>query len=887
MKRILIRHLLSVCLAALMPVVAGAGEGKIRKRPNAVKDEYIVVLRDDLSRADVPGIAQRLTRGKGKLEKVWQDGLKGFFVRMSEGQAFGLSHHPDVAYIEENAEMFLSAEQRTDIDPSTCTQPDSNCQLTNDNRLWHLDRVDQNTADLTKKYGWCDDAAGVTVYVLDTGVLSTHTEFAAGQVVSGYNASGDGNFYPATDPCAGTVQPNRGHGTGVASVVAGRRTGVAKNATIVPVKIMRCGDLTAQALQEHTYYPLGKMVGGGNGRGAIFQTVTAGTTGDNNDYPSQWPLESPVCWGGPDHACFQYVGNAGIVAPQTTQMTIDGINWIVGASNPYKSQNCAGSPPPANCGPVVATFSTFRVVAKETAGDLDTLEGLIRTMISRGITVVASANNQNSNACDTTPGRMSLADPVITVGGTMILNDPDPPGSGNGGVVGLEPVYNPLKGTRDARWRCGPGDSDNCTQNGMASPPPTPLPPDNPGYDNAIAGSNGGQCVTLFAPAKNVTVAEFATSNAYRNRLAAGGGASGTSWSAPLVAGVAARILKANPTMSPQVVRETIVANAAHNVMDTEGLDPPGVTAWSTPNILLRLANVSMAAQPTQQTSGGTTTITAQAQTTSAGSLTYQWYVVNAGFELGTYPRGAHASQMISSASNPSAATPALSVSTPSSATGYWVRVTSDCAVVDSDIVVVDPSAPPAPTNVNAIASGGTVVVTWNASPNADRYHLERKVTGQPWTFVISTPVSGSPPTTLPDTAPPLTDDGVAVYRVRASKGTAYSPYSALDFAHPKAFADAITIKAVDIIELRKAANAMADAAGLALPYAPADLLEPSLKAPGRAVQATDFTDLMSRINSVRTNTAYGRPTFNFSVAPASNNPIVPSHILNLRSAVE
>jgi len=208
-----------------------------------------------------------------------------------------------------------------------------------------------------------------------------------------------------------------------------------------------------------------------------------------------------------------------------------------------------------------------------------------------------------------------------------------------------------------------------------------------------------------------------------------------------------------------------------------------------------------------------------------------------------------------------------------------WTAAISNC------------SAPAAPASITAAASGTSVVVTWSPSANADAYHLERKVTGQAWIEVAATPVSTNPPTTLTDAAPPITDDGIAVYRVRASRGTLFSPYSPLDFAHPGPFTnDAIyatvtTVKAVHLIEVRKGVNAIADAAGLAPPYAAGDLLASSLT--GQLIRATDMTDAMSRLNAVRTSSPYGRTAAGFGVTPVINGLIYRSQMVDLRNGLQ
>jgi hypothetical protein len=92
---------------------------------------------------------------------------------------------------------------------------------------WGLDRVD---GVLDGKYAYNDSAgSGVRVYIVDTGVDATHREFGS-RVVDGYDAFGEN--LDQTD-C-------QGHGTHVAGIAAGSYYGVAKLATIVPVRVLNC-----------------------------------------------------------------------------------------------------------------------------------------------------------------------------------------------------------------------------------------------------------------------------------------------------------------------------------------------------------------------------------------------------------------------------------------------------------------------------------------------------------------------------------------------------------------------------------------------------------------------------------------------------------------------
>jgi subtilisin family serine protease len=107
---------------------------------------------------------------------------------------------------------------------------------------WGLDRIDQKTGTLDGRFHYLDTAggAGVDVYVVDTGLRTTHSEFV-GRVGTGY-------FVPSvTDPETGQAynltspEDDCGHGTHVAGIAAGTKYGVAKRATVIPIKIFPGG----------------------------------------------------------------------------------------------------------------------------------------------------------------------------------------------------------------------------------------------------------------------------------------------------------------------------------------------------------------------------------------------------------------------------------------------------------------------------------------------------------------------------------------------------------------------------------------------------------------------------------------------------------------------
>ncbi len=127
---------------------------------------------------------------------------------------------------------------------------------------WGLDRTDQRALPLNNSYSYATTGSGVDVYIVDTGVLSTHTEFT-GRIRAGYASTG----LIGTEDC-------NGHGTHVAGTAAGATYGIAPAATVIPVRVLDCngsGTLSGViagidwAIQDHTTTPavLNMSLGGG------------------------------------------------------------------------------------------------------------------------------------------------------------------------------------------------------------------------------------------------------------------------------------------------------------------------------------------------------------------------------------------------------------------------------------------------------------------------------------------------------------------------------------------------------------------------------------------------------------------------------------------------
>ena len=161
--------------------------------------------------ADVAALADTVAYRYGAtVDKTWSVAIKGMVVNMSLKQAEIMAKDPSVALVEQDGVVEAIATQT----PAT----------------WGLDRVDQRNLPLNNTYTYSPTGAGVTAFVIDTGIRITHQEFGSpSRATWGANTSGDGNN---TD-C-------NGHGTHVAGTIGGTTYGVAKSVKLVAVKVLNC-----------------------------------------------------------------------------------------------------------------------------------------------------------------------------------------------------------------------------------------------------------------------------------------------------------------------------------------------------------------------------------------------------------------------------------------------------------------------------------------------------------------------------------------------------------------------------------------------------------------------------------------------------------------------
>lgn len=238
----MLKHALSCCVAsALMAVSPTAlseqNEGKqgvfqqqtlaplmVAAENRGIEDQYIVVLKQPMTLSDDPqalktftqqAMSSMVNQHAVKVEKVFDRSLSGFVAKLTPEQLRALRMDAQVDFIEQDKTISL--------DP--VITPDAN----QNNPVWGLDRIDQRNLPLDNNYSTNFDGTGVTAYVIDTGVTTSHVEFG-GRARSGYDFVD--NDQDATD-C-------NGHGTHVAGTIGGNQYGVAKNVDIVGVRVLSC-----------------------------------------------------------------------------------------------------------------------------------------------------------------------------------------------------------------------------------------------------------------------------------------------------------------------------------------------------------------------------------------------------------------------------------------------------------------------------------------------------------------------------------------------------------------------------------------------------------------------------------------------------------------------
>jgi subtilisin family serine protease len=191
----------SICGALSASAPALAQEGRAG---DVIPGKYIVVAQEGRDPAAV-------ARWQNARDRQVLPVVNGFAATLDAAQVRALRSSARVAYVEPDRVVTADVTQTMDANGDP----------------WGLDRIDQTALPLSRTYTYTRNGAGVTAYIIDTGLQANHPDFG-GRAANVYDALG------------GSGNDCNGHGTHVAGTIGGNTWGVAKGVSLRGVRVLGC-----------------------------------------------------------------------------------------------------------------------------------------------------------------------------------------------------------------------------------------------------------------------------------------------------------------------------------------------------------------------------------------------------------------------------------------------------------------------------------------------------------------------------------------------------------------------------------------------------------------------------------------------------------------------
>ncbi|KAI3392044.1 hypothetical protein diail_6318 [Diaporthe ilicicola] len=188
-----------------------------------LEDKYIVKMKDDATQESID-YANELFEGEAYQSWDAEKPFSGFAAHITGEALDAIASLEDVEFIEQDAIIQINYQP----EEVSHTETAKRALTTSSAASWGLGRI-SHKARSTSTYVYDTSAgSGVCAYVIDTGILTTHTQF-------GGRATFLANYADSSNT------DGNGHGTHVAGTIGGSTYGVAKLVSLYAVKVLNSG----------------------------------------------------------------------------------------------------------------------------------------------------------------------------------------------------------------------------------------------------------------------------------------------------------------------------------------------------------------------------------------------------------------------------------------------------------------------------------------------------------------------------------------------------------------------------------------------------------------------------------------------------------------------